>query len=150
MREPDYYRQNIERLNCQYPKKDRLTILDVAEYNGVSVNTAKKRFPFIKRSEENPSGGCYKTTLARAMKGWKDMDGFYEKFKKYKVTADSLDDFFEKWHRPGSVTDFNREADYATHKAELEKDGYTWIPANDSITGQIVSYYEAEMEHCDA
>lgn len=65
----------------------------------------------------------------------------YNEMKKYIVFAESLQEFCEKWHRPGKITDFNREADYADHKADMEKYGYTIIPASTSITGQIVSYY---------
>ena len=65
----------------------------------------------------------------------------YANFKKYIVRAESLREFCETWHKPGSLTDFNRKADYEGHKADLEKYGYTMIPASSSATGRIVSYY---------
>ena len=65
----------------------------------------------------------------------------YTSFKKYMVDAESLQDFINRYHRPGSITDFNREADYNAHKQDLEKDGFTFIPKGTSITGEIVSYY---------
>lgn len=65
----------------------------------------------------------------------------YDEMKKYVVYAENLKEFVEKWHRPGKITDFNREDDYNSHKRDLEKYGYTIIPASTSITGQIVSYY---------
>lgn len=68
-------------------------------------------------------------------------DTLFNTMKKYIVYAESLQEFCEKWHKPGTITDFNREADYADHKADMQKYGYTIIPASTSITGQIVSYY---------
>lgn len=65
----------------------------------------------------------------------------YTKFKKYIVHAESLKEFCETWHKPGIINDFNREADYENHKADMEKYGFTFIPASSSITGQHVSYY---------
>lgn len=65
----------------------------------------------------------------------------YNKFKKYAVRAESLKEFCEVYHRPGKITDFNREEDYENHKRELQKYGFTFIPASTSITGQHVSYY---------
>ncbi len=65
----------------------------------------------------------------------------YNKFKKYIVHAESLQEFIDTWHRPGAITDFNREADYESHKKDLEKYGFTFIPASTSVTGRHVSYY---------
>lgn len=65
----------------------------------------------------------------------------FNEMKKYIVYAESLKEFCEKYHKPGKIADFNREADYAEHKADMEKYGYTIIPASTSITGQTVSYY---------
>lgn len=62
-------------------------------------------------------------------------------FKRYIVFAENLRDFCERFHRAGAITAFNREADYEDHKYELETYGYTIIPAHDSVTGEIVSYY---------
>jgi hypothetical protein len=65
----------------------------------------------------------------------------YNEMKKYIVFAESLQDFIDTWHMPGIITDFNREADYNDHKSDLEKYGYTIIPASSSVNGRIVSYY---------
>ena len=65
----------------------------------------------------------------------------YDTIKKYEVKANNLRDFCENYHIPGKLTDFNRDEDYLTHKAELEKDGFTIIPKGTSITGTTVSYY---------
>ena len=65
----------------------------------------------------------------------------YNAFKKYIVYAESLQEFIDVWHNPAKINDFNREADYEDHKAELLKYGFTFIPASTSINGKIVSYY---------
>lgn len=64
-----------------------------------------------------------------------------EMFRNYIVYAESLQDFIDHFHAPGKITDYNRKADYEDHKEELLKYGVTIIPAPDSITGDIVSYY---------
>lgn len=69
------------------------------------------------------------------------MSDLYSKFKKYIVHAESLQEFIDRWHKPGKINNFNREADYNGHKEDLEKYGFTIIPSHDSITGEIVSYY---------
>jgi hypothetical protein len=63
----------------------------------------------------------------------------YNKFKKYIVFAENLREFCEQWHRADKVAD--KEADYESHKRDMEKYGYTIIPASTSKTGEIVSYY---------
>ena len=68
-------------------------------------------------------------------------DTLYNEMKKYNVYAENLQDFIDRFHRPGKITDFNREDDFNSHKDDLEKYGYTIIPASSSITGQVVSYY---------
>ena len=63
----------------------------------------------------------------------------YNKFKKYIVFAENLREFCNQWHRADKVAD--KEADYESHKRDMEKYGYTIIPASSSKTGEIVSYY---------
>ena len=65
----------------------------------------------------------------------------FKSFLKYAVEAESLQDFIDRYHKSGKITDFNREADYENHKKELEREGFTIIPASTSTTGEIVSYY---------
>ena len=65
MREPKLYREVIESLNLFFPKQNHLHIKDVAEYEGVSINTAKSRYPFIKRDKSG--AGCTKQELAMAI-----------------------------------------------------------------------------------
>lgn len=67
------------------------------------------------------------------------MDDMYRKFKKYIVYAESLQEFCDQWHRPNKVAD--KKEDYESHKQELIKYGFTFIPASTSKTGEIVSYY---------
>ena len=68
----------------------------------------------------------------------------YEKFKKYQLPADSIEDFCMKYHKRSAYHDRGKEymdCDLASHKEDLEKDGYTIIPGSSSATGDIVSYY---------
>lgn len=65
MRETQTFRVQLELINSRYPNKDHLSIREVAAYDGVSENTAKKRYPFIKRTP-NHTGGCSKVQLAKA------------------------------------------------------------------------------------
>lgn len=68
----------------------------------------------------------------------------YNTFKKYEVKCNSLKEFCEKYHRLNAwhnrTADY-READYLSHKEDMEKYGFTFIPKLDSITGGVVSYY---------
>lgn len=62
MREPTRYREEVEQLKAAFPAQNWLSIKDVATYFNISVNTAKKRFPFIKR--EKGRSGCSIAELA--------------------------------------------------------------------------------------
>ena len=71
----------------------------------------------------------------------------YDKFKKYALPADSLEDFCKKYHKRSAYHD--RGADYIkedlqAHKEELERFGYTIIPKGSSTTGEVVAYYGKE------
>ena len=65
MRESPTYRTNLQQLNERY-SHEVLTISEVAAFIGKSKNTAKKRFPFICRTNTH-TGGCTKTQLAKAL-----------------------------------------------------------------------------------
>lgn len=72
----------------------------------------------------------------------------YETFKKYAVSAKSVEDFCYRYHRRGAYHD--RGADYmacdlARHLREFERDGMTCIPQGLSTTGDVVAYYGAEV-----
>lgn len=68
----------------------------------------------------------------------------YVAFQKYAVKASSLEEFCDKYHRPGAYHDRGEEymkADYESHKKDMEREGFTIIPQGSSTTGGIVSYY---------
>lgn len=67
-----------------------------------------------------------------------------ERFKRYEVKADSLEEFCNFYYKKSRYSD--RGLDYVlscleSHVESLEKYGYTFITSHDSITGEIVSYY---------
>jgi len=64
----------------------------------------------------------------------------FERFKKYEVCANSLQEFCNIYHRQKYEGD-QAKTDYKDHKRDLETTGFTFIPCHDSITGEIVSYY---------
>lgn len=59
-REKEAYRDNLERLIEAFPDRELLRIKDVAQFCGVSVQYASKRFPFKDRF-------ISKATLAREL-----------------------------------------------------------------------------------
>ena len=68
----------------------------------------------------------------------------YEKFKKYAMPAESIEDFCLKYHSRRAYHDRGKdymECDLESHKEEFERYGYTFIPSHDSTTGDIVAYY---------
>lgn len=72
------------------------------------------------------------------------MTNSYEKFKEYEVSANSLEDFLQKYtkHRQHE----GRGAEYVknrieSHAQDMKKFGFTFITHHDSVTGEIVSYY---------
>lgn len=68
----------------------------------------------------------------------------YVAFQKYAVEAESLEDFCDRYHRRGAYHDRGEEymqADYESHKKEMERDGFTFIPAGSTTTGYPMSYY---------
>lgn len=69
---------------------------------------------------------------------------YYEIFKKYAVSAESVEDFCNRYHRRGAFHDRGAEymeADIEAHKKEFEKCGFTIIPKGSSTTGDNVAYY---------
>ena len=68
----------------------------------------------------------------------------FEKFKKYEVKADSIEDFCNRYHIRGALHDMGEDymqADIESHKEEFAIYGYTIIPHSSSTTGDIVAYY---------
>lgn len=75
------------------------------------------------------------------MKPKKDMK---EVFREYRVHADSIEEFLNKYTKPRSHGE--RGEEYVQdriqfHKERLSNYGYTFITRHDSITGDNVSYY---------
>ena len=65
MRESVGFREELENLRTVFPSKNYLSIKDVADYLGCSVNTAKKRYPFIRKTKG--ASGCSAVALAREL-----------------------------------------------------------------------------------
>lgn len=68
----------------------------------------------------------------------------YETFKQYKVEADSVEDFLNKYtksnrHQSRGIEYVKARID--SHKKDLNRYGYTFITHHDSVTGETVSYY---------
>lgn len=71
----------------------------------------------------------------------------YEVFKKYQVHADSIEDFCTRYHQRRAYHNRGEEymsADLEAHKADTKKDGFTFIPRHDSVTGEIAAYYPGD------
>ena len=71
-------------------------------------------------------------------------DKLSEAFRKYEVKADSLKDFCDRYHRRGAYHDRGEkymQVDYESHRADMERRGFTIIPQGSSTTGYVVSYY---------
>lgn len=67
-----------------------------------------------------------------------------ERFKKYEVKSNSLEEFCNTYYKKNRYSD--RGVDYVlscleSHVEHLDKYGYTFITSHDSVTGEIVSYY---------
>ena len=48
-REKELFRDNLQRLDEKFPDRELLTLQDVRIFCGISDNTARKIFPFVKR-----------------------------------------------------------------------------------------------------
>ena len=68
----------------------------------------------------------------------------FESMKKYQVSADSVEDFCNRYHRRGAYHERGKDYmyyDLQSHKDEFKKQGYTMIPKGSSTTGDHVTYY---------
>lgn len=68
----------------------------------------------------------------------------YDLFLKYKVDADSVEDFLNKYHKQSRYTGRGRE--YAewllkSYEEEFKKNGFCFMTHHNSITGRTVAYY---------
>lgn len=72
----------------------------------------------------------------------------YEAFKKYKVEADSLEDFLKRYtkhaHHEARGKEYV-EARIKSHQEDLDKYGFTFITHHSSVIGEHVSYYGKEV-----
>lgn len=68
----------------------------------------------------------------------------FERFKQYAVQADSVEDFLQKYTKPGRH--YGRGEDYAqcriaSYTQELQEKGFCFMSHHESVTGEVVSYY---------
>ncbi|HZJ76041.1 MAG TPA: hypothetical protein VFD25_05580 [Clostridia bacterium] len=71
----------------------------------------------------------------------------YNAFKKYEVSAESLEDFCNKYHIPFESTQFGKEQRlewFENAKRELERFGFVLIPAGTTTSGLNATYYGKE------
>lgn len=71
----------------------------------------------------------------------------YERYKRFSVSAESLEDFCNKYHRPFESSKFGQEqrAEWLENaKRELKRHGYVVIPEGTTISGLTVTYYGEE------
>lgn len=71
----------------------------------------------------------------------------YNNFKKYAVSAVSLEDFLERYTKPKAHKE--RGAGYVaariqSHQEHIDKYGFTFITHHDSKCGETVSYYPTD------
>lgn len=71
----------------------------------------------------------------------------YEHYKQYEVQADNVEDFCKRYTKYDRHEGRGKEyADYRvnSYTEEFEKDGFTMMSHHESVTGQVVSYYNKE------
>jgi D-tyrosyl-tRNA(Tyr) deacylase len=73
----------------------------------------------------------------------------FESFKKYRVEADSVEDFLKKYYKASRYTEQGEQ--YAaslleSYKADFESDGFVFVSRHDSRSGEVVSFYGATDE----
>ena len=69
-------------------------------------------------------------------------------WRKYQVQATSIEDFMLRYYKPDRY--HGRGADYAavllqSHRECLRRDGVDIISHHDSVTGEVVAYYEESL-----
>ena len=67
------------------------------------------------------------------------MSILYEKFKKYQVPASSVEDFRRRYTKPDPEY---QAAVLQAARDDLAQFGYTIISRHDSVTGEVLAYYE--------
>lgn len=69
----------------------------------------------------------------------------FESFKQHQVNADNLEDFLKKYTKYNKHDGRGKEyveCRIKSHNEDLKKYGFTFITHHDSVTGEIVSFYE--------
>ena len=91
---------------------------------------------------------CRKASTVLDLEAWFNEHfpnaSLYEKFKKYEVLAESIENFIARYGKPSSYSERGEEymsAVYKSHLLDLEEFGYDFITHHDSKTGECVSYY---------
>lgn len=68
----------------------------------------------------------------------------YESFKKYRVEADSIEDFLKKYTKHNKYEEPIKgyvECRIKSFYEEFKKHGFCFITHHDSVTGEIVAYF---------
>ena len=72
------------------------------------------------------------------------MKNLYDVFKKYRVSASSIEDFRQRYTNPDRYAQRGPEyvaAVLQSAREDLDKYGFSIISSHDSITGAVVAYY---------
>lgn len=72
------------------------------------------------------------------------MKNLYDVFKKYRVSASSIEDFRQRYTKPDRYAQRGPEyvaAVLQSAREDLDKYGFSIISSHDSITGEVVAYY---------
>lgn len=72
------------------------------------------------------------------------MKNLYDVFKKYRVSASSIEDFRQRYTKPDRYAQRGPEyvaAILQSAREDLDKYGFSIISSHDSITGKVVAYY---------
>lgn len=72
------------------------------------------------------------------------MKKLHDAFRKYRVSASSIDDFRQRYTKPDRYAQRGPEyvaAVLQSAREDLEKYGFSIISSHDSITGEVVAYY---------
>lgn len=72
------------------------------------------------------------------------MKNLYDVFKKYRVSASSIEDFRQRYTKPDRYAQRGPEyvaAILQSAREDLDKYGFSIISSHDSITSEVVAYY---------
>ena len=72
------------------------------------------------------------------------MKNLYDVFKKYRVSASSIEDFRQRYTKPDRYAQRGPEyvaAVLQSAREDLDKYGFSIISSHDSITGEVVACY---------